>query len=43
MCVQAKQPRKPHFVVDERNSTILELIHSNLCEMNGVLTMGGKK
>jgi hypothetical protein len=42
-CVQAKQPRKPHFAIDERNSTILELIHSDLCEMNGVLTMGGKK
>jgi transposase InsO family protein len=42
-CVQAKQPRKPHFAIDERNLTILELIHSDLCEMNGVLTMGGKK
>jgi hypothetical protein len=41
-CVQAKQPRNPHFAVDERNSTILELIHSDLCEMNGVLTMGEK-
>ena len=37
-CVQAKQPRKPHKVVDERRTTILELIHSDLCEMNGVLT-----
>jgi hypothetical protein len=34
-CVEAKQPRKPHFAVDERNLTILELIQSNLCEMNG--------
>ncbi|WVZ75787.1 LOW QUALITY PROTEIN: hypothetical protein U9M48_023818 [Paspalum notatum var. saurae] len=40
-CVQAKQPRKPHPM--ERNSTLLELIHSDLCEMNGVLTKGGKK
>jgi len=26
-CVQAKQPRKPHKVVDERHMTLLELIH----------------
>jgi hypothetical protein len=30
-------------LLKKRNSTILELIHSDLCEMNGVLTMGGKK
>jgi hypothetical protein len=41
-CVQAKQPHKPHKAVDERNSTLLELIHSDICEMNGVLTKGGK-
>ena len=41
-CVQAKQPRKPYKAVDERRTTILELIHSDLCEMNGVLTKGGK-
>ena len=42
-CVQAKQPRKPHKVVDERCTTLLELIHSDICEMNGVLTKGGKR
>jgi hypothetical protein len=42
-CVQAKQPRKPHKVVDERHTTLLELIHYDLCEMNGVLTKGGKR
>jgi transposase InsO family protein len=43
-CVQAKQPRKPHKVVKEaRNTAPLDLIHLNLCEMNGVLTKGGKK
>jgi hypothetical protein len=41
-CVQAKQPRKPHKVVDERRMPLLELIHSNLCEMNGLWTKGGK-
>jgi hypothetical protein len=42
-CVLAKQPRKAHKVVDERHMTLLELIHSNICEMNDVLTKGGKK
>ena len=43
-CVQAKQPRKPHKPVKEaRDLAPLELIHSDLCEMNGVLTKGGKK
>jgi hypothetical protein len=37
-CVQSKQPRKPHMVAKERNLAPLELIHSDLCEMNGVLT-----
>src|SRR5437763_9418151 len=42
-CVQSKQPRKPHTAVEERNLAPLELIHSDLCEMNGVLTKGGKR
>jgi hypothetical protein len=37
-CVQSKQPRKPHKTVGERHLALLELIHSNICEMNGVLT-----
>ena len=40
--MQAKQPRKPHKAIDERHTTLLELIHSDICEMNGVLTKGGK-
>src|SRR6187551_1925725 len=43
MCVESKQPRKPHFAAEARNLAPLELIHSDLCEMNGVLTKGGKK
>jgi hypothetical protein len=39
-CVQSKQPRKPHTVSEERILAPLELIHSDLCEMNGVLTKG---
>ena len=42
-CVQAKQPRKPHKAAEERHLASLELIHSDLCEMNGVLTKGGKR
>ena len=43
ICVQAKQPRKSHATVEARNLAPLELIHSDLCEMNGVLTKGGKR
>ena len=42
-CVQSKQPRKPHKATKERKLAPLELIHSDLCEMNGVLTKGGKR
>src|SRR6185312_5234729 len=41
-CVQSKQPRKPHKAAEERHLAPLELIHSDLYEMNGVLTKGGK-
>jgi hypothetical protein len=41
--VQSKQPRKPHKAVEARNLAPLDLIHSNLCEMNGILTKGGKR
>ncbi|WVZ99677.1 LOW QUALITY PROTEIN: hypothetical protein U9M48_044940 [Paspalum notatum var. saurae] len=42
-CVQSKQPRKPHKAAEPRNLAPLELIHSDLCKMNGVLTKGGKR
>ena len=41
--VQSKQPRKPHKATKARNLAPLELIHSDLCEMNGELTKGGKR
>jgi transposase InsO family protein len=41
--VQFKQLRKPHKAVEARNLAPLDLIHSNLCEMNGILTKGGKQ
>ena len=42
VCVESKQTRKPHKAAEARSLAPLELIHSDLCEMNGVLTKGGK-
>ena len=33
VCVQSKQPRKPHEAAEARNLAPLELVHSDLCEM----------
>jgi transposase InsO family protein len=41
--VQSKQLRKPHKAAQERHLAPLELIHSDICEMNGVLTEGGQR
>jgi transposase InsO family protein len=41
--VQSKQPQKPHKAVEDRHLAPLELIHSDICEMNGVLTEGGQR
>src|SRR3954470_510103 len=43
VCVQAKQPCKSHMTAEARDLAPLELIHSDLCEMNGMMTKGGKK
>jgi hypothetical protein len=40
-CVQ-EQPRKPFKSVEEKSLAPLELIHSDLCEMNRILTKGGR-
>jgi transposase InsO family protein len=42
-CVQSKQPRKPHKTAENRHLAPLELIHSDICEMNGVLTEGEQR
>src|SRR5262249_26126395 len=42
ICVQAKQPRKP-FKSVERNTSVLELVHSDLCEGNVIHSRGGKR
>jgi transposase InsO family protein len=41
--VESQQPCKPRKVVVARNLAPLELIHSNVCEMNDELTKGGKR
>jgi hypothetical protein len=43
VCVQSKQPCKPHKAAEARNLAPLDLIHSDLCEMNGILTKGAKR
>jgi hypothetical protein len=42
-CVQSKQHRKSHKTVKERHLAPLELIHSDICEMSGVLTKGRQR
>ena len=41
-CRQAKITKKPHKSV-VRNTELLELIHSDLCEFEGILTHGGNR
>jgi hypothetical protein len=43
VCVESKQPRKPHKAAEARSLAPLELVHSDLCEMNGILTKGGTR
>ena len=42
ICFQAKM-FKQHFSKVERNSKLLDLVHSDICELNGILTRGGKQ
>ena len=42
ICIQAKMTKKPFSKLD-RNSIMLDLVHFNICELNGVLTRGGKR
>ena len=42
ICIQAKMMKKP-FSKSDRNFIMLELIHFNVCELNDVLTRGGKR
>lgn len=42
-CVWAKQPRKLFHIAEGRSTAPLELVHSDVCEMNGIITKGGKR
>ena len=41
-CIQAKMTKKPFSKLD-RNSIMIELVYFDVCELNGVLTRGGKR
>nr|KYP58848.1 Retrovirus-related Pol polyprotein from transposon TNT 1-94 [Cajanus cajan] len=43
VCVQAKQPRKCFQNSVQKETYLLELIHSDICDSNGIITRGGKK
>ena len=42
ICIQAKMTKKP-FSKTDRNSIMLELVHSDVCVLYGVLIRGGKR
>ena len=42
ICVESKIRKKP-FPSTNRDSQLLELIHFDVCELNGILTRGGKR
>ena len=42
ICVESKYAKKP-FPSVERSSTVLSLIHSDLCDLKGYVTRGGNK
>jgi len=42
VCIQAKMTKK-HFPKVKRNSQLLELVHSDICKINGMLTRGEKR
>uniref|UniRef100_A0A2N9HML0 Integrase catalytic domain-containing protein n=1 Tax=Fagus sylvatica TaxID=28930 RepID=A0A2N9HML0_FAGSY len=42
ICIESKIRKKP-FPSTNRDSQLLELVHSDVCELNGILTRGGKR
>jgi hypothetical protein len=42
-CVKTKLTRKPFPSVNRSFSNLLELIHSDVCDLNGKITRGGKR
>ena len=43
ICVQSKQLRKAFHTCMKKETNLLELIHSDVCDSNDVLTRGGKR
>jgi len=44
VCFQAKQPRKPFkSTMEKKNTKLLELIYSDICEYNNILTCSDKR
>ena len=39
-CSKTKITKRPHFQV-ERKTDLLELVHTDICELGGILTCGG--
>jgi len=42
VCVKSKLVKKP-FPSVERSSNLLDLVHTDICELNGILTRSGKR
>ena len=42
ICIKSKMTRQPFHSV-ERNTNLLDLVHSDICELNGMLTRGGNR
>ena len=42
ICIESKMTRQPFHSV-ERNTNLLDLVHSEICELNGMLTRGGNR
>ena len=42
ICNESKIRKKP-FLSTNRDSQLLELVHSDVCELNDILTRGGKR
>jgi len=42
-CIQPKKPRKGFTTCIERETNLFELVHSDVCDRNDVLTRSGKR
>ena len=42
ICIESKMTRQPFHSV-ERNTNLLDLVHSEICEVNSMLTGGGNR